>query len=309
MNALEYHQAQVPLLCTDYWLMKLYEIHIVQKLAKAIRIQDYAVGIFRNAPTKSALKKAIKQDRVYINGMVAQTSRILEGYEKIELFAGIDTPREKKLNLPLKVLYEDDWIAAVQKPAGIAVSGNRFRTVCRALPGALNLSPSIDACLPHPVHRLDYATSGVLLVGKTQSSIRSMNKLFQERKIIKTYHAVSIGKMELDNSSIEIEIEGRKAHTYFEILECQDSVRFDSLNLLRINPLTGRRHQIRKHLLAIGHPVLGDKKYCPDDKKLYGKGLYLHASRLQFRHPENEKNLDISDVLPAKFGNIFKSAV
>ena len=195
-------------------------------------------------------------------------------------------------------------MAAIHKPAGIEVSGNKFKTIANALPQNLQPSSLPDATTPQPVHRLDYATTGIVLVGKTSSSIRALNKMFEDKTIAKTYYAVTIGKME-KNGTITSEIDGKPSHSDYKVIESVPSERFGTLNLVELDPKTGRRHQLRKHMLSLGSPILGDKEYALEGLILKGKGLYLHAYSLEFEHPFTKEIIRIADELPEKFGKIF----
>ncbi|MDG1039566.1 MAG: RluA family pseudouridine synthase [Polaribacter sp.] len=284
--------------------MQLTETHVAISLEKPIRLQEYAVGIFKTIPTKSGIKKAIKKQLVFVNNKLASTAQFINGGETIELFSVEAENEFKRLNLDLEVIFEDDFLAIIFKPAGILVSGNSFCTIDNALAQNLTKSNQNDAIRPRPVHRLDYPTSGLLLIGKTTSSITSLNKLFENKEIQKTYHAITIGKME-QKGTIDFLIDEKKAFTEFEVLESEKSERFDFLNLVKLIPKTGRKHQLRKHLLAIGNPILGDKEYFKENLILNGKGLFLHASTLEFTHPFTQKNISITKELPKKFKKIF----
>ena len=184
------------------------------------------------------------------------------------------------------------------------VSGNRFKTIANALPQNLQPSDLPDATKPQPVHRLDYATTGILLVGKTSSCIRALNKLFEEKKIKKTYFAVAIGPMD-SQGEITSAIDGKKSQSNYKLTKSVPSKRFAKLNLLELDPQTGRRHQLRKHLSSIGHPILGDKDYGIEGLILNGKGLYLHAHSLNFIHPFTNEKVYLKDELPERFKKIF----
>ncbi|BAO74429.1 ribosomal large subunit pseudouridine synthase D [Winogradskyella sp. PG-2] len=205
---------------------------------------------------------------------------------------------------PLTILFEDNYLALIHKPAGILVSGNRFKTIVNALPQNLKPSSLNDATKPQPVHRLDYATTGLLLVGKTSSSIRALNQLFENKSISKTYLAVTIGEMD-DEGKIKLAIDGKPSQSYYKVLESVASKRFSKLNLVELDPKTGRRHQLRKHLSSIGNPILGDKDYGITDLILNGKGLYLHAYTLGFVHPITNKKMHILDAIPKRFKKLF----
>ena len=184
------------------------------------------------------------------------------------------------------------------------VSGNHFKTIANALVQNLIPSPLNDATTPQPVHRLDFATTGVLLIGKTSCSIRKLNKLFEDKVIKKTYYAVTIGKMETEGK-ITSDIDGKISNTNYVLCASVSSKRFRKLNLVKLKPQTGRRHQLRKHLSEIGHPILGDKDYGIESLILNGKGLYLHAYSLQFRHPFSNEEFFIKSELPKRFKKLF----
>ena len=192
----------------------------------------------------------------------------------------------------------------IHKPAGILVSGNSFKTVTNALVQNIKRSNLTDATTPQPVHRLDYATTGILLVGKTSSSIRALNKMFEDNKIMKTYFAITIGEMEY-RGKITSKIDDKKSQSNYTLSESVPSKKFGKLNLIKLKPQTGRRHQLRKHLSKIGNPILGDKEYGIQNLILKGKGLYLHAYSLKFIHPFTNEKIHLKDELPQKFNKIF----
>lgn len=241
-----------------------------------------------------------------MDGIIATTATFIKGGELIEFKGSIEPPSKKVLHLDLEVIYEDDYLAVIHKPAGILVSGNSFKTIANALSQNLIRSNQADAVRPQPVHRLDYPTTGVLLVGKTSSSILALNQLFENKSIIKTYFAVTIGKME-ERGGITVLVDDKNAISEYEVLETVVSERFEFLNLVKLFPKTGRRHQLRKHLASIGNPILGDATYGIENLILKSKGLYLHAYSLEFIHPITKERMEIEDKLPSKFGKLFRS--
>lgn len=282
------------------------EIHIVPKIANPIRIQEYGVGIFQAVLTKSSLKKALKKGYITVNDRVATTATFISGGETIRLHIPDKEQPHKKLIFPLNVLYQDDYLAVIHKPAGILVSGNSFKTIANALPQNLAASSLPDAATPQPVHRLDYATTGVLMVGKTSSSIRVLNKMFEEKAVKKTYYAVAIGKMK-SQGSINTPIDSKDARTDYCVIESVSSEKYEFLNLLKLDLHTGRRHQIRKHLAGIGNPILGDQKYGLEGLILFGKGMYLHAYSIAFIHPYHNESVFFTDPFPERFQKLFPS--
>lgn len=256
------------------------------------------------AVTKSALKKALKKHLITVNGTTANSATFINGGETIELLNLDRVSPKKKLIFPLEVLYKDQYLAAIHKPAGILVSGNSFKTVANALVQNIEPSNLSDATIPRPVHRLDYATTGILLVGKTSSGIRALNKMFEDKAIEKIYFAITIGKMN-NRGKINSEIDGKKSRSNYEVITLVPSKRFGQLNLVKLEPQTGRRHQLRKHLAHIGNPILGDATYGIDNLILKGKGLYLHAFSLKFIHPFTKEKVHLKDELPERFKKIF----
>ena len=284
--------------------MQIKEIHTVPKLENSIRFQEYAVGIFKTLPTKSGVKKAIKKKLISINGDIATTALFILGEEKVILFESEDSSNFKRLQLTLDVIFEDDYLAIINKPAGILVSGNKFKTISNALDQNLIKSTQLDAVKAKPIHRLDYPTTGLLLIGKTNASIIALNKLFEYKQIKKTYFAITIGQMEF-SGIINTLIDNKNSETHYEVLKTVVSKRFEYLNLVKLSPKTGRRHQLRKHMLSLGNPILGDKEYCNEKLILNGKGMYLHAGILEFIHPFTKQQIKIKKDFSNKFKKIF----
>lgn len=290
-----------------YYALKVKESHIVPKLESRIRIQEYAVGIFFSIPTKSGIKKAIKKSLILVNHQPTTTAQFLHGGEVISLLEFETFENPKALHLNLNIHYEDDFLAIIEKPAGVLVNGNKFKTIENALPQNLKISSQKDATKPRAVHRLDFPTTGLLLVAKTNSCIMLLNEMFNKKEIKKKYMAISIGKMKLHEDFIKLPIDGKESTSYFKVLNTVPSQRFQYLNLLELTPFTGRRHQLRKHLASIGNPILGDKIYGKEGLILNGKGLYLHAFYLEFIHPVSRERVILKSDLPRRFQKIFNS--
>jgi 23S rRNA pseudouridine1911/1915/1917 synthase len=243
---------------------------------------------------------------VFVNDKIATTATFINDGDNIEYRYALNDRTKRKLRLELQIIYEDDYLAVIDKPPGILVSGNGFKTVGNALSQNLKLSPVFDAVKPQPVHRLDFATTGLLLVGKTSNIIKELNRLFEFKAVQKSYYAVTIGAME-PNGEVNLSIDDKEASSGFKVLETIPSKRFKFLNLVKLNPKTGRRHQLRKHMLAIGNPILGDAIYFKEGFLLKGKGLYLHAHSLAFIHPNTYQELYIESTLPLKFKKLFSN--
>lgn len=281
------------------------EVHIAVSLQRPQRLQEYGVGIFSMCESKSGLKKALKKQRILVNGKLATTATMISGGESIECIIPETSPiNHKYFELNLEVVYEDEFLAVIHKPAGVLVNGNGFKTIQNALIQNLLPSAEPDAVSPKTIHRLDFPTTGLLLCGKTASSIVRLNEMFAEKEILKQYYAVTMGSMP-PSGVINADVDDREAESTFETQASVTSVRFETLNLVKLNPKTGRRHQLRKHMAGIGNPILGDATYGKKGLVLKGKGLYLHAYSLQFIHPVSGEKLKIEKAPPEKFSKIF----
>ena len=286
--------------------LKKIESYVVPEMEAVVRLSDFfKPGIFKSLSSRMAMKKAIKKGLVKIDGDIGFTGDHLKGGECIEIYQAIQQNIKPNISIKLEVIYEDDDLAVVNKPCGIVVSGNKRWTLENALSGNLKKSLKPEALLrPQPVHRLDYPTSGVLLIAKTSQAVLLLNKLFEERKIVKTYHAITIGSMN-QSGLIKSAIENKEAETEFKVLENIESPKYKLLNLTELKPHTGRRHQLRIHMSESGNPIFGDLKYGKEGFILKGKGLYLHASSLSFIHPFTKEAMFIQANLPKKFTKLF----
>ncbi|RUT79327.1 RluA family pseudouridine synthase [Ancylomarina longa] len=285
--------------------MKIIEAHLVPEGIGNIRLQEYAPTIFTGISTRQGIKKAIKKGMIHVNGVVASTGLWVKPGQKIELF-DLELPPSKIYKLRLDVVYEDESIAIINKPGGICVSGNQFRTVQNALP--FNLRPSLSSnALPvfRPAHRIDSPTCGLLLIAKTAEAIAHLGDQFENRTIKKRYRAVVIGNLQ-DKGIIDMDIDGKEAVTSFQLVNKVRSIRNQFLSMVDLFPNTGRTHQLRIHMAALGMPILGDKMYGTEGEILRGKGLFLCAVGLQFIHPQSKKEMDISIDVPYKFGRFMK---
>lgn len=284
--------------------IKTIHAHIVPKKVENIRLQEYAPIIFKEyIPSNSGVKKAIKKGLILLNGKIAETGTWIKFGQVIEL---IEDPsiKPKVYKFKLDVIFEDEHFAAINKPPGITVSGNSFKTIFNALPYNLKESNEIDTLFkPTPVHRLDNQTSGILLIAKTKTAQIELGNQFENKTIQKIYCTIVIGEV-LNKQIIELPIENKEAETSFEIIKIVKSLKYKNLSCLKVFPKTGRTHQIRIHLASIGHPILGDKLYGEKELIHKGKGLFLTASEISFLHPKTFEKVTLKIDVPNKFNSL-----
>ena len=241
-------------------------------------------------------------------------------------------------DIPLDILYQDDWLAIVDKPPDMVVhpaKGNWSGTLVNALQWHFreHLSTGNGHLRAGIVHRLDKDTSGVILVAKDDVTHRDLSMQFESRKVFKEYVAIVVGELDRDSDYIEGALkmhphdrlrmivssdpDAKHALSYYEVLE-----RFRGFTLVKVQPRTGRTHQIRVHLLHAGCPVLADKLYggraqvrlselAPDtptgeDSVLIDRQA-LHAFRLRFKHPRTEQWIEAEAPLPPDMRRVLEA--
>lgn len=277
--------------------------HIVQTSTVRKRFVDYACGLFPELPSRNSVKKAIKRGELLLNGERAEFGRWLQLGDKLEVL-DLELKPPKPFEMDIEVVYEDDYFAVVNKPAGIPVNGNKFRTVENALQDIIKVSPLPDALKwAKPIHRLDSPTSGLLLVSKTKGAHMQIGQQFERREVQKTYHAVVLGKMR-ESGRIEATIEGQAALTDYKLLKTSPALISDEVSLVELYPKTGRTHQLRIHLSGLGHAIVGDKQYGEEGKVYKEKGLFLAAVALSFVHPFTGEKMKVELKTPHKFESL-----
>lgn len=250
-------------------------------------------------PTKNSLKKALKKELVELNGVEACGSEWLRVGDTI-IIRSQEKAVKKIFPLSVSIVYEDNYLAIINKPAGIAVSGNFFKTIQNALPFNLKASSNVDGLpSPMPVHRLDKLTSGLLLVAKTKRAQVALGHMFEKKMIHKTYHALVKGRI-LNKGTFNGSINKLMAQTTFKSVLLKKSLSYDWITLVELSPITGRTHQIRIHLSTNNTPIIGDCIY-DSTKVLKGKGLFLCATEIKFTHPILDKVVHQKIDLPHKF--------
>jgi len=277
----------------------------VPLLSERMRIFNYVCvhlsGVF---PSKNGVKKAFKKELILLNGKIALSGEWLSEGDKIEVKAQ-DFGAFKIFPLKFEVLFEDEFMAVIYKPAGFPVSGNYYKTIQNALPYNLSISKEEDALmLPRPVHRLDKLTSGLLLVAKTRSAQINLGRQFEAQQISKTYVALVKGSLE-GAGKVDKSIDHQHAKTFYKSLRVDKSLSYSDVSMVELQPITGRTHQLRIHMAHMGHPIVGDAVH-DSEKVLKGKGLFLSACKVSFIHPINQLNQTFEISLPSKFDAFLK---
>jgi len=258
--------------------------------------------------SRSKIQQGIRAGCVTVDGkIIRQPSRLLRTGEEVLWEAPVQ-PLLTPTRIDLAILYEDEEIVVVDKPAGLVVhpgAGQSGTTLVEGLLVTRSLPRGDDPARPGIVHRLDKETSGLIVVAKTPSALESLKAQFAMRRVAKHYLAqvegiipeeeglidAPIGRDPTRPSQMAIHPQGRKAQTGFHVLHRQERT-----TLLLVLPHTGRTHQIRVHLRYIGHPIVGDPVYGQKAKR-----LLLHAWRLTFTHPASGEQIRFEAPVPPEF--------
>lgn len=270
--------------------------HIVPPDTEPIRLSDYAKEIFPEITSGKGIKKAIKRGEIRLDGKQVNTGDWISPGQLITWhFSKQKVP--KAFPMDLRIIYQDNHIALVNKPPNIVVSGNQYRTIQNALIHNLPVLKRQDSLpWPRPAHRLDHPTSGILLVVRSYPAQSEINHFFSNKMILKHYQALVKGKLDT-YGQIDFPIEEKQAITRYRV---NRYFRSSNTTLVDLYPQTGRTHQLRIHMAHLGYPILGDSIYGgeADDK---GKNLSLHAKALKFTHPVRRSYIELQVKLPRHF--------
>jgi 23S rRNA pseudouridine1911/1915/1917 synthase len=299
-----------------------------------IRLDQFLVAQFPDY-SRSVVQRVIDAGGVSVNGKPVKASYRVRHGDLIRVTKPEPThPLPVPEDIPLHVLYEDEFFAVVNKPADMVVhpaKGHWSGTLVNALRFHFDeLSGANGDYRAGIVHRLDRDTSGAILIAKEEQTHRDLSLMFEERKVFKEYIALTAGVLDRDSDYIEARIahhphdrtkmmttdddedeEAKDAVSYYEVIE-----RFRGYTFVRVQPRTGRTHQIRVHLASVGCPVLADKVYSGRDRFCLSDVVpgveasadevllprqALHAARIRFKHPRTGKVFDAEAPLPPEF--------
>lgn len=298
---------------------------------------DALLALLQNSYSRVFLRKVVQEHGARVDGELVKPSfRVQTGQVIVAQLPPPPDDGPRPENIPLNIIFEDDALIAIDKPPGMVVhpaKGNWSGTLASALAYHFQqLSDVGGPTRPGIIHRLDRDTSGVILVAKSNAVHMKLAEQFEQRQVQKEYFALAIGKLELDRDVIQQPIgphpfqrdkmairrehpQSRDAETRYDVIQ-----RFDGITSVKVQPKTGRTHQIRVHLDHIGAPVLCDRLYAghsritrgellrrqarreppqPGDDEVMLERQALHARCIEFKHPLTGHSLALEAPLPA----------
>ncbi len=282
--------------------------------------------------SRARLQRLIENEDVLVNGKASKPSYKLREHDEVEVEL-IAPPTDAFVpeNIPIEIVYEDDTLVVVNKPAGLVVhpaAGMPSGTLANALAYHFqNLPGGGMGVRPGLVHRLDRDTSGLLVVAKTDSALENLSDQFRDRTVYKSYIALVHGRVATNSGKIDQPLArdpsnrtrmavvrgGRNSLTLYRVRQG-----FDRFTLLDVELKTGRTHQIRVHLAWLKHPVVGDETYgggrdnTIQDARLRARvrsleRQFLHAEKLAFTHPNNGEWVKFESQLPEELATLLAS--
>ena len=266
------------------------------------------------AGSRAAAQRLIEAGLVLVDGAVVPKRHAVTAGERVLVRPAPELDEPPVPDATYEIAYEDDHLLVIDKPAGVVVHparGHCAGTLVQALEG--RVAGGSDPLRPGVVHRLDRDTSGLLVVARTDVAHASLKEMMRRREVTREYLALVEGRPAARTGTIDAPLgrdrrvrtristdtdEPRGAITHFEV-----EAAYEAFTLLRVRLETGRTHQIRAHLLAIGHPVAGDPEY--GHAGVLGLDRqFLHAERLAFRHPVTRAAIDLRSPLPGELQRV-----
>ena len=311
--------------------------HYISKRVAGRRLDQYLRGRYPRI-SRTALQRYIKQGRVTVNGLPTKASHEPAEGDLIEIVLPPPPPSEiVPEDLPLDIVYEDEWLLAINKPAGMVCHPARATqtgTVANAVAyHAATLSHSDDPFRPGIVHRLDKNTTGMMVIAKCDEAHWRLALQFERRTIRKEYFAICEGAIALDGDVIDRPLAPHPETTQRMILPSADpprqamfkeaiteyrvNTRYRGYTTVDLRPRTGRTHQLRVHMSSVGHPMVGDKLYGGrpvSEFDLTGQGAAtplieyqaLHARSLRLVHPILERPMELEAPLAPRLTRIIE---
>ena len=295
---------------------------IVTSLEEYRRL-DEVLLMWEIAPSRSKIQALIKDGKVFVNNKVKNAHTILRKGDIVNYQEYTEKPLDVlPENIPLDIVYEDDDLLVINKPAGLVVhpgNGHSSGTLVNALLyHEKNLASKAGSERPGLVHRIDKDTSGLLVVAKNDFAYEGLASQLVGHSMHREYYALVKGIIDEDDAKIDAPIgrdpthptkfcvngrDKKEAITFFHVLK-----RFNvsSASLISCRLFTGRTHQIRVHLDYIKHPVIGDPLYGEGNRIIYKDGQLLHAYKLTFVHPRSQKEMTFEAPLPPYFAKIIQ---
>ena len=271
---------------------------------------DAFLAVRGAAPSRAAAQRLIESGAVTVGGRWQPKNHRLAPGDEVAVVRAEEEPAATG-EVPFEVVFEDDYLLVVDKPAGVVVHpapGHRGPTLAQALAG--RAAGGVDPERAGIVHRLDRDTSGLLIVARSEEAHAALRRMMRARQIVREYLALVGGRPAAESGTIDAPIgrdrirrtvvstrtdRARAAVTHFRVVE-----RLPRTTLLRVRLETGRTHQIRAHMAAIGHPICGDRQYGGANcgKKIGLERQFLHAARLMFSHPFSGEPLQCESKPP-----------
>ena len=283
---------------------------------------DKAVSLLNSELSRSYITKLIEEGKILLNGKQEKPSIKVKENDEIFIEELVDQKSDiKEEDIPLDVVYEDTDILIINKPQGMVVhpaNGHYSGTLVNALTFQADSLSSINGVIrPGIVHRIDKDTSGLLCVAKNDNAHHFLAEQLKDHTMAREYMALVRGVIKENSGTVEMPIgrdknnrqkmavtkEGKPAITHFSVVE-----RFANHTLVKCQLVSGRTHQIRVHMSAIGYPVEGDPLYAGKNyDKLYKDGQLLVAYKLKLIHPQTKKEMVFEIPLPEYFEKVLDS--
>jgi len=281
---------------------------------------DRIVPVYVQNLSRAAAQRLIKAGAVTVNGRPSRPSYRVQAGDEVVVCLPAEMPEQVLPEaIPLDVVYEDDVLLVLNKPAGMVVhpahghtSGTLVNAVLAHCPEVADVGGPERAGI---VHRLDKDTSGLILVAKSEAARAALQRQFKRRQVAKTYLVLVEGQVQPREGLVEAPIgrdkrhrkrmavvrSGREAHTLYRAVEY-----FADHTLLEVRPHTGRTHQVRVHLAWLGYPVVGDRVYGHRRQPLLQGRHFLHAARLGFTHPVTGEKVEFEAPLPLELAAVLR---